>query len=228
MLPIYFSIITSFLEGINFFSATLFLIPLKKHLKDVNFLIIFWLLVGIGLCLNGVQLLFFYFQRPNISFLVLKIAAIFVFFQMWLGINFFVRKIFLGPRIRLIVSFFTAMIFIAILIFIISQTNYTIYLGEPSLQLPSSREILFLLALAILLLTSGVIWLIIKELKNQKFSWEDLSSIYLLGGLGIYGAVSFLRTFFFLPQPWYLTMFYYLIPFLNFLAAQEKIKKTKS
>lgn len=224
MTPQVETIIKSFVEGIVFlFSAYLLRYPPNKFVKEQKILYLFWVSAGATFLTNTIQMIFFVGGMFNISLMLIKIMVFFMTLQMCLAVCFVIPQvikrqffiiILVGPLIV-----FSLWEFFSYLI----HARYQIVFGEPRAILPNQPLASYLTSIFLLVLLVFVFRIFYQNLRLG-FFWTNLALLYRLSAVSIYGMIAFLRTLYFLPRPWYLNIFYFLIPILHYLAFKEELK----
>lgn len=223
-----FSIVNSFIDFAIFLAAAIFLIfprP-RKFKRDDIILISFWLIISVTFFLNGIQLaLFVYKQAVITSMLMIKAMSVLMILFTGLGVYFLFSRLFTSKRIKRIVAGCLFLMLLFDLYFILFKTRMGIKFGEPRLEFPNQAMFSYLVGLFLFLFNILILTILRKEFQRGNISWDNLSLFYKIISVGIFGAVSFLRVLYFLPHPWYIRIFYLLIPYFNYLANKETRKQ---
>ncbi len=225
----WFSVIDSFIDGTIFLMTTVFIFfPKRKKLtKDHILMIIFWSAISIVFFLNGVQMYLFAHKNLPISYLILRCEMAIMIFQSWIGAYFFISKLFASNLLKKITLFFTTIFSWIILYAFLFVARPATEFGELRLKLPNQTTVTYLTALLLAIFNFLLFVILWKEFKRGVISWERLAPFYRIVAIGIFGAVSFLRILYLFPHPWYLRIFYLLLPYLNYLASKEEKKNEK-
>lgn len=225
-----FSIINSFIDSAIFLAAALFLVfprP-KKIRKDDVILLTFWLVISFAFFLNGIQLyLFIYKQAVSVSILLIKIMSALMVLFVFLGGYFLFSKLFVSRWIRRIIITCFAMTSIFSLYSIFFKAKPGLKFGEPRLEFGNQVVFSYLTAFLLLIFNFLILAILWKEFQRGNITWENLGLFYKIISVGIFGAISFLRVLYLLPHPWYIRVFYLLIPYFNHLANKE-IRKNEN
>jgi len=223
MFPYLPTFIHSFVDGAVFlFSGILLIFPKNKFSKEKKVLFIFWIAAGIIFWINAIQIVFFGIEMEEICFLFIKIVVCLMVTQVWIGVYFLFLKIlksqFLLNTILVILGIFS----LFSIYFYLAHGQYEIVFGEPRVTLPNQPSVSYLTSLFLFILFLFVFWILYRDFKENGLSGKSLASIYRLLAVTIYGGVAFLRVLYFLPNPWYLEIFYFLIPILHYLSWREE------
>ncbi|MCD6270866.1 hypothetical protein J7J24_00720 [bacterium] len=225
MFPYLPTFIHSFVDGIVFlFSGILLTFPKDKFFKEKKILFVFWMIAGITFLINTAQVLFFGLEMRDISFLFLKIMMCFILAQFSVGAYFLFFKLFKSQFLLNIILIALGIFSLAYTYIYFTHAQYEIVFGEPRIVLPNQPSASYLSGFSLVILLFFGFRILYKDLKEYGFAGKSLASIYRLFAVIIYGGIAFLRTFYFLPHPWYLEIFYFLIPVLHYLSVREEIK----
>jgi len=225
MFPHLLTFVKSLIDGVIFlFSAYLLTFPKGKISKEKKVLFVFWIMAGVTFWVNAVQIVFFGIEMEKVSFLLLKIMVCFMLAQLSVGTYFLFLKI-LKSQFLLNITLVTLGIFSFFhMYFYLAYAQYEIVFGEPRIILPNQSSLSYLTSLFLFILFLFVFWILYRNFKENSLSGKNLASIYRLFAVTIYGGVAFLRVLYFLPRPWYLEIFYFLIPILHYLSLREENK----
>ncbi len=222
----WFTIINSFIDGAIFLIATLFIIfpKRKKPTRDHILMIIFWSAVSFIFFLNGIQMYLFVQKNISTSYLIIQCEVAIMIFLCWIASYFFVSKLLESNRLKKITFFLIAILLLIVLCSFLFVGRPAMKFGEPRIELPNQVIISYLVALLLAIFNFLIFVILWKEFRRGVISWEKLAPFYRIVAIGIFGAVTFLRTLYLLPHPWYIRVFYLLIPYLNYLASKEEKK----
>ena len=217
----------SFLESILFLLTAFFIIFKKKkiNLSDI-FLFCFWLSTAIAFFIIFVMLLSYHFLGLPLEGTYFFLLAGWVF----LGASSFFIFLFLLSKISIKTLVKVSLAFILVVgiflnfLFYFKSGRLGIKMGDPFLYSSFERAGVYFL-LGIIFIYFLLFVLIIREdFLKKKISWFNLSLLYNYFALFLYGIISFIRIFFFYPRPVIIEMFYFLIPYLVYLARKEELK----
>ncbi len=211
----------SFLISILFSLTAYFILrSAGKRKKKDNILVVFWILGALYFLSIGASALSFYF----IPWLGLRLSYVCLFFvgiQFFIGIFYLITRIVVKPRAQHIIGIILGVAFAIALAFVFLTTKTTTRYDEPVFSVTQNVPQGYLGALIALGIVVFSLLLFRRDFKKGIISWDSMSEFYKLYGFIIYMTISLVRVLYFLPHPWYLEIFYFVIPYLAYKDYKE-------
>lgn len=206
------------------FTVNAYLVWKKKDRSMSGiFLFISWLFVPVSFLVITLTLIwFYYFPTPLEAF---KIPLIIYFFfnlgQFFSCLAFLLLKIFRESLKGLIFAFLPLLLlpFLAPPFF---RGKVVLNFGEPMIETGYVWQYTYFSALVVILTIFLIFFLLWREIKEKKISWQNLSFFYSYYAIIIYLAIVAIRMPLFYPYQFLIQTFYLLILYLNYLSYKEK------
>lgn len=222
---------SSFFETIAFGLTTYFVLFKKKKitLSDI-FLFCTWLSLSISFFLIFIMLLGYHFLGFSLKttyFFILVISIFWVAppFSIFL---FLLSKVPLNQFLKAFLVFVIGVTLFLILFFYFKHGKPATKMNDPYIESQFERVgvygIIGIISVCFLLF----LWAILEDFRQKKISWDNLSPLYTYFALFLFGIITFIRLFYFIPRPIIIEMFYFLIPYLTYLARKEELKHEKN
>lgn len=220
----------SFLDSLVFSFAAYFVISKRKkfELPDI-FLFCFWISTAISFFIVFVMLLNYHFLGMPLekTYFFILIAWTFIGASLFFIFLFFLSKISITPLIKIPSAFLFLCLIIFILFFYFKDAKIEVRMNDPWIYSPFEKTGVYSLIGIIFVCFLAFLLIIKEEFQKGKITWQNLSLLYNYFALFLYGIISFIRTFYFFPRPIIIEIFYFLIPYLVYLARKEELKHEK-
>ena len=218
----------SFLETLIFGFTAYFVISKKKKIElPVIFLFSFWVFTAISFFAIFVMLLNYHFfgmplEKAHFFIVVVWVSIGASLFSIFL---FLLSKISATIWAKIPSAFLFAFLIIFLLFFYFKDAKIGVKMNDPWVYSPFEKIGIYSLIGVILICLLTFLLIIKEEFKKKKITWHNLSLLYNYFALFIYGIISFIRSFYFFPRPIIIEIFYFLIPYLAYLARKEELKE---
>ncbi len=223
-------VVLPFFQTLIFSFTAYFIISKRKKVTLQEILLFcFWLVAAIIFFLLFLMLFLYHFFSFPLEFTYFFLLLIWFFrsILVFLAFLFFLSKISLNNLIKIILaSLFGGLIFFAFFSYF-KTGQVCIKLGDPYFCSPFEKEGMFFLLIIIFLNFLFFSWAIRTDILKKNITWENFSLVYHYFAFFLFLFFHFARIlyfFYFFPRPPIMDLFYFLIPYLVYLAKKEELK----